>query len=80
MLDTWRRCRHTRAGWTGVNEKGQRVNISYRPEECAYGPARMPDKDYVVIVRNAASHEYGDVHGHVPEGVVLIERAGRKAS
>ena len=82
VVDTWRQCRHTRTGWTGVNKKGQRMNIGYRPEERGYGPARMPDRDYVVLTRDAAAHEYGDVHGHVPMGVALVERAvrGRKAS
>ena len=80
VIDTWKKCRHTKTGWTGVNEKGQRVNISYRPEERDFGPARMPDKDYVVLTRDAAAHEHGDVYGHVPMGVALIERAGRKVS
>jgi len=35
------------------------VNISYRPEERDFGPARMPDKDYVVLTRDAAAHEHG---------------------
>ena len=48
VLDVWKQCRHTKTGWTGVNEQGQRVNIGYRPEERDFGPARMPDRDYVV--------------------------------
>src|SRR5262245_44017577 len=73
VLDTWRGCRHTETGWTGVNEKGERVNIAYRPEEREFGPARMPpDKDYVVIMR-------GDPLSGAAEGVVLIERAIRAA-
>jgi len=53
------------------------VNISYRPEERDFGPARMPDRDYLVLTRDAAAHEHGDINGHVPEGVILIERAVR---
>lgn len=71
VLDTWRECRNTKAGWTGVNDKGERVSITYRPEERAFGPARMPpNKDYVVLMR-------GDAYGGAVEGVVLIERAQR---
>ena len=40
----------------------------------------MPDEDYVVIVRDAVGHEPRDVNGHVPRGVVLIERASKKSS
>jgi hypothetical protein len=61
--------RHTRAGWTGVDEKGERVNITYR-QESGFGPARIPPKDYI-IMRGAA--------GGAPEGVVLIERARTKS-
>jgi hypothetical protein len=79
VVDTWRQCRHTRAGWTAINEKGQRLNLTYRPEERDFGPARMPDWDYVVLTRPAAANEYGDVHGHVPMGVALLERTSRTA-
>jgi hypothetical protein len=68
VLDTWRQCRNTKTGWGGVNEAGERVNITYRPEERAYGPARMPDLDYVVIMHDAS-------HTGAPEGIILIERA-----
>ena len=68
MLDTWRECRNTKSGWTGVNNKGERVNITYRLEEQAFGPARMPDRDYVVLMR-------GDALSGAAEGVALIERA-----
>ena len=70
VLDTWRECHNTKSGWTGVNDKGERVNITYRPEERAFGPARLPDKDYVVLMR-------GDAYGGVVEGVALIERASQ---
>jgi hypothetical protein len=77
VVDTWRDCRHTKTGWTGVNDKGERVNMSYRPEERAYGPARMPDEDHVVLVRDAVGSEPRDVAGFTPVGAVLIERAAR---
>jgi hypothetical protein len=38
VLDTWRQCRHTKTGWTAINEAGERLNITYRPEERGYGP------------------------------------------
>jgi hypothetical protein len=73
VIDVWKECRNTKTGWSGVNEKGERVNIAYRPSESDFGPARMPlDRDYVVLIR-------GDVGG-APEGVVLIERASRAKS
>jgi len=75
VLDVWKQCRHTKTGWTGVNEQGQRVNIGYRPEERDFGPARMPDRDHVVLTRDAAAH-HGDINRHVSEGVILIERCG----
>jgi hypothetical protein len=78
VLGIWRRCRHTRTGWTGVREDGAVVDIRYRPEEREWGPARMPPKDYVVVARAAAAHEFGDVAGHVTKGVILIERASPK--
>jgi len=69
VLDVWKQCRHTETGWIGVDEKGQRVNMCYRPEdERRWGPARMPPKDYV-IVRDARG---------APIGAVVIERARRQ--
>jgi hypothetical protein len=76
VLDVWKECRNTGTGWTGINEKGERLDIRLR-EPDAFGPARMPDKDYAVLVRPAGPCEYGDVSGHVPVGVALIERAAR---
>ena|SRR6516162_9956213 len=76
VLDTWRQCRHTRTGWTGINEKGERLNIRFR-EQDAFGPARIPKKNYAVLVRAAGPGECGTVSGHVPVGVALIERAAR---
>ena len=78
VLDIWHECRHTKTGWTAINRKGQRLNLCRPPNERDFGPARMPDKDYVVLTRDAAAHEHcRDVHGHVPMGVALIERAAR---
>src|SRR6516225_1944704 len=77
VLDVWRECRHTRDGWTAINQKGQRLNLTYRPEERSPYPARMPDKDYVVLVRDAVGNESRDVAGHVAMGVALLERATR---
>ena len=76
VLDTWRQCWHTRTGWTGINEKGERLNIRFR-EQDAFGPARIPKKNYAVLVRAAGPGECGTVSGHVPVGVALIERAAR---
>jgi hypothetical protein len=71
VLDTWRECRNTDTGWTAVNEKGERLNITYPPSERDSGLARVPpdDMDYVTLVR-----------GGVIEGVALIERAPRAKS
>jgi len=77
VIDTWRECRHTKTGWTAINQKGQRLNLTYRPEERSPYPARMPDKDYVVLVRDAVGNESRDVAGHVAMGVALLERATR---
>jgi hypothetical protein len=80
VIGVWRQCRHTRTGWSAIDERGQRLNLCRPPDERARGPARMPDEDYVVIVRDAVGHEPRDVAGHVPRGVVLIERASKKSS
>jgi hypothetical protein len=76
VLDVWRECRNTKTGWTGINEKGERLNIRLR-EKDAFGPARMPDKDYAIIVRDAVPHDPRVIGDHVPVGVALIERAAR---
>jgi len=78
VLGTLTQCRNTRKGWTGIREDGAIVEVTYRPEESAYGPARMPDKDYVVQTRPAVANELRDIHGNVVLGVVLIERAKKK--
>ena len=80
VVDSWKECRHTGDGWTAVNEKGERLNIRRPLSESNYGPARMPDRDYVVIMRDAVGHEPRDVSGHVPVGVALIERTPRAKS
>jgi hypothetical protein len=77
VVDVWRRCRHTKTGWIGINEKGQRLRIRHRPEERWPSPARMPDEDYAVIGRSAVGDEPRSVNGLVAVGVALIERAAR---
>ena len=78
VLDVLRQCRYMKGGrsWTGINEKGERLNIRFR-EQDAFGPARIPKKNYAVLVRAAGPGECGTVSGHVPVGVALIERAAR---
>ena len=77
VIDTWRDCRHTKAGWTAINGKGERLNIRYHPEDCWPGPARMPDEDHAVIGRSAVGDEPRNAGGSVAVGAVLIERAPR---
>ena len=74
VIDTWKKCRHTKTGWTGVNEEGQRVNISYRPEERDFGPARMPDLHYVILTRDAAADALFAARSHPrrKRGLVLV--------
>jgi hypothetical protein len=76
VLDTWRECRNTKTGWTGINEKGERLDIRLRKPD-SLGPARMPDKDYAIIVRDANPQDTRVSGDHVPIGVALIERAVR---
>jgi len=76
VLDVWRECRNTRTGWTGINEKGERLDIRFR-EQNAFGPARMPPGDYVVLARAAGPGDKRVIGDHVPMGVALIERALR---
>jgi hypothetical protein len=68
VLDVWRECRNTDTGWSAVNEKGERLNITYPPGERDSGLARVPPDDmgHVILVR-----------GGVIEGVALIERTSR---
>jgi hypothetical protein len=78
VIDTWRDCRHTKTGWTAINEAGERLNIRSHPEEEWLGPARMPPhKEYVILARKPGPGEFGNVSGLVPVGVALIERASR---
>jgi hypothetical protein len=78
VIDTWKQCRHTKTGWTGVNAAGERLNIRSHPDEEQFGPARMPpDKEYVILARKPGPGEFGNVSGLVPVGVALIERALR---
>jgi hypothetical protein len=78
VLGTLTQCRNTRKGWTGIREDGAVVEVTYRPEEREFGPARMPDTGYIVSTRPAVAGEHGNVHGNVSIGVVLLERAKRK--
>jgi hypothetical protein len=72
VIDTWRDCHHTRTGWTGVNDKGERVNVYSQSKDA---PACIPP-DHLVLSRAAVGDE-PSYAGRVPVGAVLIERAPR---
>ena len=79
VIDVWRKCRHTKSGWTAVNQKGQRLDIRLRKPD-SLGPARMPDTDYAIIVRAAGPNDTRVDGDHVPIGVALLERARCRAA
>jgi hypothetical protein len=74
VIDVLRQCRCMKGGrsWTGINEKGERVNVY---PQCKDVPACIPP-DYLLISRAAVGNE-PSYAGRVPVGVVLIERARR---
>ena len=72
VIDTLKECHYTKVGWTGINEKGERVNV-YSTHKDA--PACIPP-DHLVLSREAVGNE-PSFAGRVPVGAVLIERAAR---
>jgi hypothetical protein len=72
VIDTLKGCHYTKEGWTGINEKGERVNVYSQSKDA---PACIPP-DHLVLSRAAVGNE-PSFAGRVPVGAVLIERAAR---
>jgi hypothetical protein len=68
VIGTLHDCRNVRTGWTGVDARGVRFNVTHAPETRELGPARIPPAAYIVV---------GDRDG-AAMGVILIERATRR--
>jgi len=76
VLDVLRQCRYMKGGrsWTGINEKGERVNVYSKSKDV---PATIQTMDHFVIVRAAVGNEPCNAAGHVPVGAIMVERAAR---
>ena len=61
VIDTLKGCRYTKAGWFGINEKGERVNVYSQSKDA---PASIPTTDHVVIVRAAVGNEPRNAAGY----------------